>query len=405
MGFCDVVFGWDMADELYDRPSVTGWHTGYPDAPAKVDLSTFRVIPWEANTAAFLLDFEDQAGKPNDVSPRQVLKKIIQKSQAMGFEPYTATEFEFFIYNETPKSLEAKGYRNAETIDPGMFGYSWVRTSQCSDLTIAIIDDLKAFGVPVEGFHTETGPGVFEAAIQYDKALESADRAILFKTAMKEICHRHQTMPSFMAKPSSKLPGCSGHQHQSLRHIESGKSAFHDSNKPRNVSDIMKNYIAGQLTLMPALCAMIAPTINSYKRLVPGLWAPTTANWGYDNRTCALRAIPGSENSTRVEYRVSGADINPYIAAAASLASGLYGIENKLEPPEPIAGNGYDDKESPQLPSTLRAAAQVLSDSKEAREIFGDIFIDHYVLSRDWECRQAEAAVTDWELARYFELV
>jgi glutamine synthetase len=405
MGFCDVVFGWDMMDELYDKPSVTGWHTGYPDAPAKVDLSTFRVIPWEANTAAFLLDFEDANGTPNEVSPRQILKKVIEKCREMGFEPYTATEFEFFIYNETPKSIEAKGFRNAETMDPGMFGYSWTRTSQCADLTHAILDDLKAFGIPVEGFHTETGPGVFEAAIQYDKALESADRAVLFKTAMKEICHRHQTMASFMAKPSSKLPGCSGHQHQSLRNIDDQSSAFFDPTKEHGVSDKMKHYVAGQLALMPALCAMIAPTINSYKRLVPGLWAPTTANWGYENRTCALRVISGSAKSIRVEYRVSGADINPYIAAAASLASGLYGIENELSVPAPIAGNGYDDKDSPQLPSTLRAAAQALSESKEAREIFGDTFVDHYVLTRDWECRQAEAAVTDWELARYFELV
>jgi len=405
MGFCDVVFGWDMADELYDKPTVTGWHSGYPDAPAKIDLDTFRPIPWEANTAAFLLDFEDEDGTPHPVSPRQILKQIIEKSRAMGFEPYTATEFEFFIYNETPKSIEEKGYRNAETIDPGMFGYSWVRTSQCADLTHAIIDDLNAFGVPLEGFHTETGPGVFEAAIQYDKALESADRAVLFKTAMKEICHQHGVMPSFMAKPSNKLPGCSGHQHQSLKSVASGESSFFDPKGDHQVSDTLKHYVAGQLALMPAFLALIAPTINSYKRLVPGLWAPTTANWGYENRTCALRIIPGSAKSTRVEYRVSGADINPYLAAAASLASGLYGIEHKLEAPAPIEGNGYEDRESPQLPSTLRQAAQAFSDSKEAREIFGDTFVDHFVLTRDWECRQAEAAVTDWELARYFELV
>jgi glutamine synthetase len=405
MGFCDVIFGWDMADELYDRPTVTGWHSGYPDTPAMVDLSTFRPIPWEPNTAAFLLDFEDADGTANPVSPRQVLKKVIAKCHSMGFEPYTATEFEFFLYNETPKSMEQKGYRNAETIDPGMFGYSWIRTSQYAELSCAIIDELQAFGIPVEGFHTETGPGVFEAAVQYDKALESADRALLFKTAMKEICHRHGVMASFMAKPSNKLPGCSGHQHQSLKSIESGESVFFDAKGEQQVSETLKQFVAGQLALMPDMLAINAPTINSYKRLVPGLWAPTTANWGYENRTCALRVIPGSPNATRVEYRVSGADINPYLACAAALASGLYGIENKLQAPDPIRGNGYEDKDSTQLPSTLRKAAQVLSDSKPAREIFGDTFVDHFVLTRDWECRQAEAAVTDWELARYFELV
>ncbi|MEE2902355.1 MAG: glutamine synthetase [Myxococcota bacterium] len=405
MGFCDVVFGWDMMDELYDKPTVTGWHTGYPDAPAKVDLGTFRTIPWEPNTAAFLLDFEDQHGQANPVSPRQILKKIITKAETMGFEPFTATEFEFFIYDETPKTLHDKGFLNAETLDTGMFGYSWLRTSQCSALTQTLLDDLSDFGVPLEGFHTETGPGVFEAAIQYDKALLSADRAILFKTAVKEICHRFETMASFMAKPSNKLPGCSGHQHQSLWNIEDGNNAFYDENDPQKISNTLRHYVAGQLKLMPEFCALIAPTINSYKRLVPGLWAPTRANWGIENRTCALRVIPGSSKATRVEYRVSGADINPYIAAAASIASGLYGIENKLELPDAISGNGYDDTISAELPRTLRDAGQALDKSTVAREIFGDTFVDHYVLTRDWECRQAEAAVTDWELARYFELV
>ena len=404
MGFCDVVFGWDSADELYDRPTVTGWHTGYPDAPATIDLDTFRVIPWEPNTAAFLLDFIGQDGQPVEVSPRQTLRRVVEKARNMGFEPITSAEFEFFIYQETPWSIAEKGYQDPRPLDPGMMGYSWIRTSQYSDLTHAIFDLLSDFQVPLEGFHTETGPGVFEAAIQYTNALESADRAVLFKAAVKEICHRHDVMASFMAKPSNSLPGCSGHLHQSLWHIDDDRNAFFEQGAEHNVSDTLRHYVAGQLKLMPELLALIAPNINSYRRLVPGLWAPTRANWGWENRTTALRVIPGSKKSTRVEYRLAAADINPYIAKAASIAAGLYGVENAIEPPPAIVGNGYDDTDSPALPRTLRQATDALDASEVARALLGETFIDHYVLTRDWECRQAEKAVTDWERERYFEL-
>ena len=323
----------------------------------------------------------------------------------MGFEPMTSLEFEFFIYRETADSLAEKGYLNAKTLDAGMFGYSWLRTSQAHELTHAIIDGLLEFDVALEGFHTETGPGVFEAAIAYGDALGSADKGLLFKTAVKEICHRHDCFASFMAKPSSKLPGCSGHQHHSLWTADKKTNTFFDAKSADRTSKTLQQYVAGQLALMPELLLMIAPTINSYKRLVPGLWAPTCANWGYENRTTALRVIPGSNKSTRVEYRVSGADINPYIATAAALASGLYGIENDLQPPAAIVGNGYDDTDSPRLPSSLRAATEGFGASEVARELFGKTFCDHYTLTRDWECRQAERAVTDWELRRYFELV
>ncbi len=404
MGFCDVIFGWDVADELYDRETVTGWATGYPDATAFIDLDTFRMIPWEPDTASFLLDFRDHDGTPNPVSPRQVLQRVIDKAKGMGLRPVCSVEYEFFIYRETAWSLAEKGYKDPKPLDPGMFGYSWLRTSQSSELTHDLLDLLEEFGTPIEGFHTETGPGVFEAALCYDDALVAADRGVLFKSAVKEICARHECTASFMAKPSATLPGCSGHMHQSMWDLDRKTNVFHDDGAEHGASKKLTQYVAGQLELMPAMLSLIAPNVNSYKRLVPGLWAPTAATWGWENRTCALRVIPGGKNSTRVEYRLSGADINPYLAFAASVASGLYGIAKELEPTPAIVGNAYE-ADAVQLPRSLGEAAEALSKSEVAKELLGETFVDHYVLSRDFEVRQSQKAVTDWELARYFEIV
>jgi glutamine synthetase len=403
LGFCDVIFGWDSGDQLYDNATVTGWHTGYPDARAVVDLGSYRRIPWEEGTAAFLLDFEAEPGKPLSVSPRQLLQRVDARARQMGFSIKCASEYEFFLFRETPESVRAKGYQNLTPLSPGMFGYSWLRASENAPLVHALQDGLNAFDIEVEAFHTETGPGVYEAALKYDSLLRAGDKAALFKTAVKEICARHGVMPCFMAKWNKELPGCSGHLHQSLWSA-SGEAVFPDPRGPHGMSKLFQHYVAGQVALMPAFTALIAPTINSYKRMVRGAWSPTLATWGVDNRTTALRVIPGSPNSTRVEYRFAAADMNPYIAMAASVASGLHGIEKELSLPPVTSGNGYDAKAAP-LPATLRAATRALAESKEARELLGEQFVDHYVATRDWECRQFEAAVTKWELERYFEII
>src|SRR5205823_5665535 len=251
-------------------------------------------------------------------------------------------------------------------LTPGMFGYSWLRASENAPLVHALLDGLDAFDIDLEALHTETGPGVYEAAIKYDALIRAADKAALFKTAAKEICARHGVMPCFMAKWSKELPGCSGHLHQSLWTL-SGEPAFPDPRGRGAMSKTFQHYVAGQVALMPAFTALIAPTINSYKRMVRGAWSPTLATWGMDNRTTALRVIHGGANATRVEYRFAAADMNPYIAMAASVASGLYGIEKELSLPPETKGNGYDAKAAP-LPPTLRAATAALSDSREARE-------------------------------------
>ena len=405
LGFCDVIFGWDSSDALYDNVKVTGWHTGYPDALARVDLSTFRIIPWEPSTAFFILDFYDNGGNPLPVSPRQVLQRVIAKAESIGFRPQMSTEYEFFLFKEDWHSIRQKHYRDMTPLSPGMFGYSVLRTGVLSEVAHTIIDAMRAFDVELEGFHTETGPGVYETAIKYDAALRSADKAALFKTGIKQIAARHGLVATFMAKWDQNLPGCSGHLHQSLWDIELKKNMFHDPGGRDKMSAAMRHYMAGQLELMPEMAALICPTINSYKRLVPGVWAPTNTTWGIDNRTAALRAVLGpSPSSARVEYRLAGADINPYLASAASLASGLYGIERKLDLPEACAANAYEADARP-LPKSLAAATALLKQSRVARELLGEEFVDHYVRTREWEVRQYERAVTDWELERYFEII
>ncbi len=405
IGFCDVIFGWDAADVLYDNATVTGWHTGYPDTRARVDLSTFRVIPWEPDTACFLLDFLGPDGSPHPACPRGLLQHVVTRARAMGYEPTLAAEFEFFVFKETPASLHAKGFRGLEPVSPGMFGYSWVREGQNADLCHAILDDMEAFDVAIEGLHTETGPGVYEVAIKYDTALRSADKAALFKTAMKQLCARLGYSVTFMAKFHHGLPGSSGHIHQSL--WKDGKNLFHDADGKgaHGLSALARHYLGGQVALMPEVTALISPTVNSYKRYVAGVWAPLNASWGFENRTCAIRAIPGSAKSTRLEYRQPAADINPYIAMATALGGGLWGIEQRKEPPPPVEGDASARHDLARLPTNLRDAVTLLSRSDTARAILGAPFVDHYVRTRDWEWRQYERAVTDWELSRYFEVV
>jgi glutamine synthetase len=287
-----------------------------------------------------------------------------------------------------------------------MYGYSIIRSTLRNDFFSAIFDDLAKFDVPIEGLHTETGPGVYEAAIRYGEILQSADRATLFKTSIKEIAYRFGILPTFMAKVSENLPGCSGHVHQSLWDKKGTKNLFHDDKDKNNMSPLMKQYIAGQLHCLPHILPMVAPTINSYKRLVEGAWAPTTVTWSVDNRTVALRALPGGSKSSRLETRVVGSDTNPYLAMAACLAAGLYGIRKGLSLKQPATlGNGYRDESNGRFPKNLHDATQIMKDSKIANELFGEKFVQHFAQTREWEWRQFSRVVTDWETRRYLEIV
>ncbi|NQX54274.1 glutamine synthetase [Pedobacter panaciterrae] len=406
LGFCDVTFGWDMGDVAYDNVKFTGWHTGYPDALVKLDLSTFRKIPWENDIPFFLGDFVDDDEIPGYTCPRQLLRKVLADTEQSGFSPYFSQEFEWFNFAETPETAHQKGYQNLTPLTPGMFGYSILRSTLKNEYMTDLFDLLCKFGIPIEGLHTETGPGVYEAAIKYAPVLQAADQAVLFKTAVKEIAYKHGVMATFMAKITEHLPGCSGHVHQSLWDKDSKHNLFYDEKDPHKMSELMKSYIAGQLHCLPQILPMIAPTINSYKRLVEGAWAPTTLTWGIDNRTVALRALPCNAKATRLETRVVGSDTNPYLALAACLAAGLYGVKNKMKlEKEATEGNGYRDLSNGVLPANLYEATQKMKQSTVAKELFGDQFVEHFTLTREWEWKQYAKVVTDWELKRYFEII
>lgn len=405
-GFCNVIFGWDSSDNCYDSVSYTGWHSGYPDALAKIDVNTFRQIPWEGGQPFFLADFRNDDGSELEICPRNLLKKVIKNATIQSFTPMFGLEFEWFNFAETPQTLAKKEFVNPEPITPGMFGYSFLRAGANQDYFSALMDEMLAFNIPLEGLHTETGPGVYEAAILYSGALEAGDRGVLFKSSAKQIAQRFGIMPSFIAKWNTKLPGCSGHNHQSIWDLKMEKNLFYDESDPLRMSPLYKSYLAGQLKCLSEFLPFFAPTVNSYKRLVDGFWAPTKVSWGVENRTTAFRVIPGSASSTRLETRVPGSDINPYLSIAACLASGLYGIEKNLSlKMESTKGSAYLDSSTERLPRNLLDATRKLADSKIANEVFGEKFISHFVETRLWEWRQFQDSVTNWELQRYFEII
>jgi glutamine synthetase len=402
-GFCDVVLGWDCQDQLYDNVKFTGWHTGYPDAPVQILPESCRALPFEGEGLFFLSEFAPPA---DQICPRGLLRRVLERARQLGYEAYAGFEYEVFFFDETPESVREKNYRNLKPMAPGWFGYSVIRNTVEADFYRQLLDTCDAMDFGIEGLHEETGPGVIEAAITFDKALMAADKAALFKTFTKILAQRNNMMATFMAKWSRDWPGQSGHIHLSLKSSD-GKSAFHDPSQPHSMSETMRHFVGGLQKLMPEVLAMVSPTINSYTRLIPGFWAPTDSTCGVENRTCALRIIPGSAKSQRVEYRVAAADANPYIILSAALASGLWGIENRVEPEPLVEGNAYERKfpERLALPRTLWDAAQRLKKSKMARDWFGDAFVEHFAATREWEEREFRKHITDWELARYFEII
>jgi len=403
-GFCDVVFGWDVADSLYDNTTATGWHRGYPDAQVRLDLDTHRQVPWDGNVPFFLGEFVAADGSPHPLCPRQVLRRVLRRAAQLGVQPMCGLEFEWFNFRETSLSWEAKRGIDPQPVTPGLFGYSLLRANENREFFNALMDELGAFGVPIEGLHTETGPGVYEAAIAFSDALQCADRAVLFKAGAKEIGRRFGIMPSFMAKWHAKFPGCSGHVHQSLS--DGSRNLFHDEKHEHRMSALFRSYLAGQIAVLMDFAPMFWPTVNSYKRLVDGYWAPVRPDWGIDNRTVSFRVIPGSPKSTRLETRSPGADINPFLAVAALLAAGLHGVEKGLKlTAKPTVGAGDDRSSVPRAPRSLAATTAVFRDSALANDWFGEAFVRHFAETREWEWRQWQDAVTDWERARYLEII
>ncbi|KAG0363847.1 hypothetical protein BG005_005669 [Podila minutissima] len=435
-GFCSVIFGWDMHDKTYaEELNISNAANGYRDIIAIPDLATFRRIPWENDIPFFLLSFYDPKTRaPLSVCPRGVLKRVTDSLASLGWEAMCGVEFEFFNFRETPDTLAAKGHTAPQALTPGMFGYSLLRPTLHQDYFYEIFDQCKEFGINIESFHTETGPGVYEAALSYDTATRMADMANLFKLSVKQLGIKQGIMPTFMAKPYGDQPGCSGHIHFSIRDLATKANLFaakpgenHSTTEGAEwetsvegvdtMSQIMKWFTAGLLAGLPSTMAILAPNINSYKRLVENYWAPVTVSWGIESRVSAIRVIGPPQcdpKGTRLEMRVGGADINPHLAIAACLATGLYGIKNKLAMPvgpttsevEAEVAQGKVRIKAERLPKSLKDAAQaMLARGSIARQVLGDAFVDHYGATRLNEYRLWETAVTTWETKRYFELV
>ncbi len=401
---CNILFGWDLQDEPVPDLAYTGWHTGYPDVNLRPDLSTLTVVPWEPGTASVICDIYERDGQPVDLSPRHVLKTIVSRAEGLGFRPVFAYEFEFYLFRGTPRELAARQWRDLEPLSEGNHTYSVYRDTGNEFLIGEVRRQLAEYGIVIEASNSEHGPGQFEVNIHYADAVTAADHAMLLKHTVKELAARHGYTASFMAKVHPAWAGSSGHVHQSLQ-LEDGTPAFANPSDPASLSEPGTHYLAGLVEHAPELTALFLPTINSYKRTEGGSWAGGSSTWGMDNRTVAVRAIPGSGPSARVENRVAGADANPYLVIAANLAAGLDGIEQGLTPPPAVEGNAYvlPPDQAPPLPSSLAAAVDRFQASIFARKFLGERFVDHFASTRQWEMKKFGAAITEWEIARYLE--
>lgn len=402
---CKIMFGWDIQDQLIPGLKYTGWHTGYPDFYLVPDLSTFAVVPWEEGTASVICDFIEPDGSPVLLSPRYVLQQVLRRASELGYTPKIGFEIEFFLFRETMESVREKGYRNLTPLTPGQHTYSIYRSTLTEPIIGEIRRRMEEYGIRLEASNTEYGAGQWEINLHYTDALEAADQVILYKSGVKELAGLNGMIATFMAKLDHEMVGSSGHIHQSLWN-EQG-NAFHDPDNETQLSATTRHYAAGILDTMPEFTLFSCPTVNSYKRKIPESWASTTATWGVENRTTGLRVVPAGPKATRIENRLPGADANPYIAIAAGVAAGLYGIENKLEPPELLEGNAYalGEDQVVMLPRTLEEAVEALDKGKLARELLGEEFVEHFVATRRWESESHQAIVSDWERSRYFEMV
>jgi glutamine synthetase len=401
---CDVIFGWDIAEEIIARPLAVGSaDTGFADVLLRPDLSTFRVVPWEPHTAAVVCDTYDEHGSIVPQSPRAALRRVVERAAALGYETKLAVELEVRLFRENQESLREKDFTGLRPLNPGFNCYSISHASIDEDVVGSLRRHMDAYGIEVEGYNREHGEGMYEMNLRCAPALEAADRGMLFKSGSKELLAQAGVIPTFMAKYVDTMDGCSGHIHASL--WREGASAFWDPACANSMSGVMSAFVGGMIATLPELFALYAPNVNSYKRYVSGSWAPTAATWGVENRTAAVRAIVSHDAAIRVENRVPGADINPYLGFAATLAGGLAGIELGIEPPPPYQGNVYENEGLTPLPRTLDEAIELLDRSEIAREYLGDAFVDHYVTMRRWECEKHRRAVTEWERRRYFEQV
>ena len=402
---CDVIFGWDVQEQVIGDLPFSSWQTGFADTLMRPDLSTFALVPWEEGTASVVCDFYTEHGDPVAVSPRYVLRRVEERAAAAGLRSFSAAEIEVRFFREDQESIRAKGHSGLQPLSPGLNCYSLQHASIDDPVIGRIRRQMVDYGVPLEGYNREHGEGMYEINLKYGDSLAAADRTMLYKSGSKEIAAQMGIIPTFMAKLSDDIDGCSGHVHQSLWDAEGKRNLLWDAGAKDRLSGTMRSYIGGLMATLSEFMPMYAGNVNSYKRFVEGTWAPVNVTWGIDNRTVALRVINADASSTRVENRVPGADLNAYLAFAATLAGGLHGIEKGLEPPPATEGDAYAAKDVPPLPRTLAQAIDLFESSALARAYFGDAFVDHFSAMRRWEVERYDRAVTDWERRRYFEMV
>ncbi len=414
-GQCDVLFGWDIGEVVLPNLKFSNWERGFADIVMKPDLSTFALVPWEEHVASCVCDLWTEHGEPVSISPRYVLQRVAERARAMGFEALAAAELEFRFFRETQVSLRDKDFGPHLTpLNPGFNCYAISQASADEQVLGRIARKMRDSGIEIEGYNREHGPGMYEMNIRYADAVAAADKTMLFKTGVKELCHEMDLTASFMAKWNDQEDGSSGHSHLSLWDRQGERNAFWDESAEDHMSQTMRHFLAGVLDKMPECMALYAPVINSYKRYVEGTWAPLNTTWGMDNRTCAVRIINVNRGAMRIENRVPGADANFYLVFAATLASGLYGIEHALELPQRLDGNAYDAATVARalerghirpLARHLTAATDLLEQSELAQEYFGADFVEHFVATRRWEVSEYDKAVTNWDRRRYLELI
>ena len=400
---CNYLLATDMEMSTIDGYKATSWAKGYGDYIMKPDLSTLRRIPWLEGTALVICDVLDHHTH-EDVphSPRAILKKQVQRLEAAGFRAYMASELEFFLFDQSFEDLRVNGHRRAVPVSAYNEDYHIFQTTKEEDVMRALRNGLEGADIPVENSKGEADAGQEEINVRYADALTMADRHALIKNAAKEIAWSKGRSVTFMAKYSTSAAGNSSHIHQSLRDLED-KPIFFDPDREHGMSNTMCHYMAGLLHHASDITYFLAPYVNSYKRFAAGTFAPTKAIWSMDNRTAGYRVCGADTKSVRVECRVGGADLNPYLAMAALLAAGLDGIERNRELEPAFVGDAYHGKGTRKIPPNLRAATRALDESAMLRSAFGDDVIDHYVHAARWEQSEADREVTDWDVRRGFE--
>lgn len=400
---CNYLLATDMEMETVEGYASTSWAAGYGDYVMRPDLSTLRRTPWLEGTALVLCDVEDhETHAPVPHGPRAILKRQIARLAEHGLAPIMASELEFFLFRQSYEEADRLGYRGLDLVSSYNEDYHILQTTKEEAVMRRLRNGLYGAGIPVECSKGEASAGQEEINVQYADALSAADNHVITKQATKEIAWAQGQAATFMAKWSGASSGSSSHVHQSLAR-EDGSPAFYDADKPHGMSDLMRAYLAGLLKYADDTTLFLAPNVNSYKRFVAGTFAPTMAVWSLDNRTAGYRLCGEGTKGVRVECRVGGADLNPYLAFAGQIAAGLAGIEEGLELEPAFEGDAYAAKNAPHVPSTLRAATEALDGSAMLRAAMGDDVIDHYVHAARHEQSEYDRVVTDWEVRRGFE--